>query len=104
MSYENWLDTTATIKSCDWEDPPSQSPSSLFTGHFTVAFSYAVHSKRYSGRFYSAYEWEKQKEVTILYNPQDPVECCVCDEDESPMVTAVQCILDLSGGLLSGGF
>jgi len=101
MTYEHWLDLTATIKSCNWEDPPSQSPSSLFAGHFTVEFSYSVDGYRYSGKFYSAYEWEKEKEVTILYNPQNPVENCACDEDESPIVTAVQRILELSGdGLL----
>ena len=103
MTYEHWLDSTATIKSCDWDDSPAQSPSSLFTGHFTVAFSYTVGGIRYSGKFYSAYEWEKEKEVTILYNPQNPVESCVCDEDESPITQAVQCVLELAGGLLSEG-
>ena len=103
MTYEHWLDATATIKSCDWEDPPSQSQSALFTGHFKVAFSYSIDGNRYSGKFYSAYEWEKDSEVTILCNPQNPVECCVCDEDESLIVPAVQCILELAGGLLLGG-
>jgi len=103
MTYENWLDATATIKSCDWEDPPSQTPSTLFTGHFTVTFSYAVDGNRSSGKFYSPYEWEEEKEVTILYNPQNPVESCVCNEDESLIAPTVRCILELAGGLLSEG-
>lgn len=93
----------ATIKSCDWEDPPSQGPSTLFAGHFTVAFSYVVNSNRYGGKFYSAYEWEKEREVMVLYNPQNPAESCVCNEDGSPIASAVLCILELAGGLLGGG-
>lgn len=59
----------------------------------------ANHGNRYSGKFYSSYEWEKEKEAPILYDPQNPVESYVCDEDESPIVPAVHCILELLGGL-----
>ena len=30
MTCEHWAATTATIKSCEWEDPPTETPSSLF--------------------------------------------------------------------------
>lgn len=97
MSYENWRVGTATIKGCEWEPPPpSQTPSCLFVGHFTVVFSYAVDGHRYGGKFYSAHEWEREAEVPILYNPQKPVESCVCDDDESQIVpVVVECVLSL---------
>jgi len=101
MAYEHWLATTATIRSCDWEGPPSQTPSSLFVGHFTVAFSYAVDGNHYRGKFHSSHAWEKETEVEILYNPKDPIESSVCDEDESQIVpTLVECALEFLGGLL----
>jgi hypothetical protein len=99
MTYEDWLVTAATINSCDWEDPPSQTPASLFVGHFTVAFSYAVGGNRYCGKFHSSRAWGKETEVGLLYNPQNPVESCVCDEDESQIVTALECVLVLVDGL-----
>jgi len=102
MAYQDWAETTATIKSCDWENPPSQTPSSLFIGHFTVAFSYAVDGNRYSGKFYSSREWEKGAEVPVLYNPESPVESCVCDEDESQkIVPVIECAIELLGQLMS---
>jgi len=100
MAYEDWVVGTATINGCDWEPPPpSLTPSSLFVGHFTVVFSYVVDGKQYSGKFCSAYEWEKEKEIQILYNPQDPVESGVCDEDESKIIPALECVLVLLDGL-----
>jgi len=102
MAYEGWTLATATIKSCAWENPPSQSPSSLFVGHFTVAFSFVVDRNRYSGKFYSSREWEKETEVPILYNPQNPVESCVCDEEESSIIPVFECALELLGGLILG--
>src|SRR5258708_1048288 len=74
MSYEYWLVTTATIDSCEWKDPPSETPSSLFVGCFTVVFSYAVDGNHYRGIFHSSHAWEIETEVGILYNPQNPVE------------------------------
>src|SRR5215472_3218543 len=59
MTYENWSVTTATIQSCEWEDAPPQTQSSLFVGYFIVRFSYAADEKQYSGKFYSARGWEK---------------------------------------------
>lgn len=94
MGYENWNVGTATIKGCEWEPPPSQTPSSLFVGHFTVAFSYAVDDNRFGGKFYSSHEWEKEADIPILYNPQNPVESCVCDDNESTiMPVIVECVL-----------
>jgi ribosomal protein L35AE/L33A len=95
MAYENWLLTTGTIRSCDWEDPQSRSPASLFVGYFTVVFSYAVEGKQYRGRFHSAHAWGNGTEVEILYNPRNPVVGCVCDEDESRTVAVVECALQL---------
>jgi hypothetical protein len=102
MAFEDWTSTTATVKSCAWEDPPSQTPSSLFVGHFTVSFSYAVNGNRYGGKFYSSHEWGKEAEVPILYNAQNPVESCVCDEDESEFIPVFECALELLGGLILG--
>lgn len=99
MAYEDWLVTTATINGCDWEDPPSQTQCSLFVGYFTVAFSYAVDGNHYSGIFHSPLKWEKETEVPMLYNPQNPVESCVCDEDESQIVPVLECVLALLGDL-----
>lgn len=69
-------------------------------GHFIVAFSFAVDGNRYSGKFHSPYMWEKEKEISILYNPQNPVECRVCDADESTIAPVVECILELLGGIV----
>lgn len=102
MTYESWTTATATIKGCDWEDPPSQTPGSLFVGHFKVAFSYVADGSRYSGRFYSSHEWGKETEVSILYNPENPVESYVCDEDESQFLPVLECALELLGGLMLG--
>jgi hypothetical protein len=101
MAYEDWTFTTARVKSCTWEDPPSQTPSSLFVGHFTVTFSYALDGIGYSGKFYSSHEWGQEAEVQILYNPQNPVECCACDEEESEFKPVIECALYLLGGLIS---
>lgn len=83
MTYENWLVNTATVQSCDWEDAPPRTQSSLFAGRFIVGFSYALDDNNYSGKFYSSHAWEKGKVLGMLYNPQNPEESCVCDEDES---------------------
>ena len=101
MAYEHWLVTTATIGSCDWEDPPSQTPGSLFVSYFTVVFSYAVDGDHYRGKFHSSHAWEKETEIGILYNPKNPIESCVCDEDESQIAPVLECALELLGGLLS---
>jgi Protein of unknown function (DUF3592) len=98
MTYENWLLSTATILSCDWEDPQSRSPASLFIGYFTVVFSYEVEGNRYRGRFHSSHAWGNGAEVGILYNPRNPLESCVCDEDESRTVAVVDCVLQLLDG------
>ncbi len=100
MSYENWLVTTATINSCDWEGPQSQIPGSLFIGHFTVVCSYAVDGSRYKGRFHSSHAWEKGAEVGFLYNPTNPAESSFCDEeDDSRIVPILECALELLSGL-----
>jgi hypothetical protein len=100
MSYEGWLVTTATINGCEWEEPAAQSPSSLFVGHFTVGFSYAVDNKLYSGTFHSSHGWGKETEVPILYDPQNPMESCVCDDDESRVVPV---LLEVLGFFIDGG-
>jgi len=82
MTYENWLVTTATIQSCQWEDAP-QTQSNLFVGYFIVRFSYTAEDKQYSGKFYSSHAWEEGTVLGMLHNPQNPEENCVCDEDES---------------------
>ena len=99
MAYEHWLVTTATIDSCEWNDPPSDNPSSLFVGYFTVVFSYAVDGKKYCGKFHSSHPWGKETEVGMLYNPQDPVESCVSDEDESQILPVLECVFALLGDL-----
>jgi hypothetical protein len=95
MAYEDWLVTTATINFCNWEEPPSQVPSSLFVGHFIADFSYAVDGNHYRGKFHSSYGWEKETELEILYNPKNPTESCVCDEDESQWWPVLECVLEL---------
>jgi hypothetical protein len=100
MAYENWLLATGTIRRCDWENPQSRLPASLLVGYFSVAFSYAVESKQYRGKFHSSHAWENGAEVEVLYNPSNPVESCVCDEDESRTVAVVECVLELFLGLL----
>jgi hypothetical protein len=100
MAYENWLVSTATIEGSEWEDaPPSPTPSSLFVGRFTVAFSYAVSENRYLGKFDSSHAWAKDTEVGLLRNPERPEECCVCDEDEPRIIEVFECALDLFNGL-----
>jgi hypothetical protein len=87
MTYENWVVTTATIQGCEWEDAPPRtegSPEScLFVGYFIVCFSHVADDKQYSGKFYSSRAWEEGTVLGMLYNPQNPEENCVCDEDES---------------------
>jgi hypothetical protein len=67
-------------------------------GPLAVVFSYGVDGSHYSGKFYSSHEWEIETEVPILYNPQNPLESCVCDEDESQIVQALDCVLELLSG------
>lgn len=100
MACEHWFVSSATISSCDWEGPPSQTQGSLFVGHFTVGFFYAAEGNRYWGKFHSPHAWEKETEVGILYNPEDPMESRVCDGDESRTVAVLECVLELLGGLL----
>lgn len=79
----------ATIRSCRWDDSASRAPSSLFVGHFVVAFSYVVEEIRHSGEFCSFHEWEEGTDLPILYNPQCPKDYDVCDEaDESQALLA----------------
>lgn len=92
MTYEHWCVITATIHSCDWENPPSQAPSTLFVGHFIVAFSYVVDGNNYGGEFYSSHAWEKGTDLAILYNPQNPGESSACDDDESQSEAALEWI------------
>ena len=101
MASELWNLTTATIKDCVWENAPLRIQSSLFVGYFTVAFSYAVDGSRYGGKFYSSHEWEKEAEVSLLYNPQNPLESFVCDEDGSRIAPVLACALELLGALIS---
>ena len=68
-------------------------------GYFTVAFSYAVDGKKYCGKFHSSHPWGKETEMGMLYNPQDPVESCVCDEDESQIIPVLECVFALLGDL-----
>jgi hypothetical protein len=100
MSYEHWNVTTATISTCDWEDSPSQTPSSLFVGYYTVVFTYTVDGSHYWGKFHSSHAWEKETEVGVLYNPMNPIESSVCDEVESQIVPVLECVLVLLEGLL----
>ena len=93
MTTELWPITTGTIQSCEWEDPPSQAPSSLFVGHCKVSFSYVVAGATYSGEFYSSREWEKGMDLPMLYNPRTPGESAACDDDESQAGAALECIL-----------
>ena len=100
MTYEHWLDSTATIKNCDWEDSPSDRfQAAYLRATLQLLFPMPLMAIATVANSIPAYEWEKEKEVTILYNPQNPAESCVCDEDESPIAPAVQCILELAGGL-----
>lgn len=97
MTYEDWLISTATISTCDWEDPPSRTSGSLFVGYFTVGISYSVEGKRYSGKFHSSRAWKKDTEVGILYDPQNPMESLVCDEDDSQLAAVLWCVLEMLG-------
>lgn len=100
MSYGDWQVTTATICSCDWENPPSQTPGRLFVGYFTVVFSYEVDGYIYRGKFHSSHAWEKETEVGVLYNPDNNMENVICDEDESQIVPVLECVLELLGGMM----
>lgn len=93
MTNELWSISTATVQSCEWVDFPSQAPSSLFVGHYRVAFSYVVAGNSYISQFYSSGEWEKGMEVPILYNPQRPGESAVCDDEASQAGAALEWIL-----------
>ena len=95
MTYENWPVITATINSCDWENPPSLAPSTLFVGHYYVVFSYVVDGNHYSGEFHSSRAWGKGTDLIILYNPQNPGESIVCDDDESQSEAALRWIFGL---------
>ena len=101
MTCDDWLAATATISSCDWENPSSQTPGILLVGYFTVGFSYMTESSRYWGKFHSSHAWKEGTEVGILYNPHSPMECSVCDGDgdESQLVAVIGCVLELLGGL-----
>jgi len=95
MTYEHWSEITATIQSCDWENPPSQAPSTLFVGHFIVVFSYIADGNNYRAAFCSSHEWGKGTDLIILYNPQNPEEHSVCESDESQAEAAIECFFGL---------
>jgi len=94
---------TATIQNCRWEDPPSLGPSSLFVGHFIVAFSYVVDGVHHSGEFYSSRAWKDGAELLICYNPHDPEEHSDPDDHESQTGATLECILEWISAILSGG-
>jgi hypothetical protein len=68
-------------------------------GYFTVVFSYAVDGNNYCGKFHSSHTRVRETEVGMLYNPQDPMESCVCDEDESQIIPVLECVFGLLGEL-----
>jgi len=94
MTCETWAESTATVRSCNWHNPESRSAGILFAGYFAVDCCYDVDGKTLNGRFYSSREWEKDAEVPIMYNPQNPRESCVCDEGESKTVAVALAILE----------
>lgn len=57
-------------------------------GHFKVAFSYAVDGNSFCGSFDSPHMWAKETEVGLLCNPENPMESCVCDDDE-PLIIRI---------------
>ncbi|KAA6459782.1 hypothetical protein DYQ86_16875 [Acidobacteria bacterium AB60] len=95
VAYENWAVTTATINGCVWEDPPPRClPGSLFVGYFRVAFTYAINGKNYCGSFDSPHMWARDTEVGLLCNPEDPLDCCICDDDEPLIIRILGGVLE----------
>jgi hypothetical protein len=95
MTYEHWSLMTTMIDGCHWQNPSSRTPSTLFVGHFILAYSYVVDGKRYSGEFHSPRAWEKGTDLMVLYNPENPRESIVCDGDESESSTAINWVFGL---------
>jgi hypothetical protein len=72
-------------------------------GHFIVAFSYVVDGISHGGAFYSSHRWEEGAELPILYNPQNPEENRVCDDDESQAGAVAEAVMGWVFMILSDG-
>jgi hypothetical protein len=73
--------------------------------HFIVTFSYGVDGIHHNGEFHSSNEWKEGTEICVLYNPQNPEENSVCDDDcnESRGGAAIEFILGmLMEGVMEG--
>jgi hypothetical protein len=90
MNREHWSVMTAIIDGCYWEDPASKVPSTLFVGHYIVAYSYSVDGNRHRSEFHSSHVWEKGTDLMIAYNPKNQGESIVCEDDESEQSAAVE--------------
>lgn len=83
MKRDDWVETTATIYSCGWEDTPFNDlglKRGFTSGHYIVVFSYTIDGHYYSDEFASSKEWKEGSTIQIKYNPQNPEENDRTDE------------------------
>ena len=78
MNREDWLETTATVYSCGWEDTPwkmfggTQYLVGMFSGRYLIVFSYQIAGATYSGEFRSSVELKEGDTFPLRYDPRNP--------------------------------
>lgn len=93
MGDQEWIETTATVYSCGWEDTPGHwllSPGKFLkdAGHYVVVFRYTVDGNHHSGEFTSQREWEEKSTFQLKYNFRNPEENDRAGLDDSgPVMT-----------------
>jgi hypothetical protein len=101
MSNQEWIETTATVYSCGWEDTPSRgfmfrTLSGLFSGHYLIVFSYTVDGNHYSGEFTSEKEWQEGSTFAIKCDPQRPEKNDQSESEDGPLTTILTWVLAIA--------
>ena len=71
MDKTFWLETTATIYTCGWQDTPWYY---LGSGNYIIVFSYTVNGDHYSGEYDDAVPATEGSQFSLRYDPDNPEE------------------------------
>lgn len=94
MDNQEWIETTATVYSCGWEDTPVDGLLrhrlfSVRSGHYIVVFSYTVDGHHYSGEFTSLQEWKEGATFQIKYDFRNPEQNDRTNDEDGPLMTVL---------------
>jgi len=71
MDKTLWLETTAAIYTCGWQDTPWYY---LGSGNYIIVFSYKVNGDHYSGEYSDVVPATEGSQFSLRYNPDNPEE------------------------------